>query len=366
MKTLTLVAAASTRPERNVLLEMENADEYPRASLFGKVLNSDILDEHFLEKTTGLKRKIYDSLPTAYAQLLEAYFNRKKYDAVISWAEHLGLPFALMLQLTGQKVPHVTIFSWISKPKKAKLLKRVQSRIDTLVLMSSIQYDFALNTLHIPASRVRLLKWPVDQKFWRPMNVADDMICSVGREMRDYGTLLQAMEGLDIRCHIAANATPGKTDAWQKDLNGDGTSTRSNITVGKKSYSELRDLYAHSRFVVVPLFPTDTDNGTTTVLEAMAMGKAVICTRVKGQADVIQEGKTGIFVPPNDPRALREAIEFLWNNPAEARRMGEDARHHIEKFHTLDGWIQTVKEIVEQAIGNNTRHHIFQHTTVIQ
>jgi glycosyltransferase involved in cell wall biosynthesis len=226
--------------------------------------------------------------------------------------------------------------------------------------MSSIQYNFALNVIHLPTSRVRLLKWPVDQKFWRPMNGENDMICSVGREMRDYGTLLEAMDGLDIRCHIAANASAGKTDAWQKDLDGDGASTRKNITVGKKSYNELRDLYARSRFVVVPLLPTDTDNGTTTVLEAMAMGKAVICSRVKGQADVIQEGRTGIFVPPNDPRALHEAIEFLWNNPTEAKRMGEEARRHIEKFHTLDGWVEIVKEIVEEAIGNNTHHQISQ------
>ena len=90
------------------------------------------------------------------------------------------------------------------------------------------------------------------------------------------------------------------------------------------------------------------------------MGKAVICSRVKGQADVIQEGRTGIFVPPNDPRALHEAIEFLWNNPTEAKRMGEEARRHIEKFHTLDGWVEIVKEIVEEAIGNNTHHQISQ------
>jgi glycosyltransferase involved in cell wall biosynthesis len=154
---------------------------------------------------------------------------------------------------------------------------------------------------------------------------------------------------MDIRCHIAAGAVPGKIDPWMEDVRK-AEGLHQNITIGKKTYKELRELYARSRFVVVPLFPTDTDNGTTTILEAMAMGKAVICTRVTGQADVIQEGITGIFVPPQDPVALGEAIRYLWQNPDIAERMGTEGRRVIEQDHTLERWLARIKSIVEEAI----------------
>jgi len=38
--------------------------------------------------------------------------------------------------------------------------------------------------------------------------------------------------------------------------------------------------------------------------------------------DIVQENITGIFVPPYDPKALRDAILYLWNNPISHKRWG--------------------------------------------
>jgi glycosyltransferase involved in cell wall biosynthesis len=100
----------------------------------------------------------------------------------------------------------------------------------------------------------------------------------------------------------------------------------------------------------MPLHPTETDNGTTSILEAMAMGKAVICSRVRGQRDVIQEGVTGLFVPPQDPAALRKAIEYLWANPDLSRQMGLAARAYVERHHSLDEWVVNVRATVDAAV----------------
>ena len=76
--------------------------------------------------------------------------------------------------------------------------------------MDSAHKDFAINTLGIPASKIRFIPYYVDQKFWRPMPCEEDMICSVGVEMRDYPTLIEAMRGLTMKCHIAAGDARGK------------------------------------------------------------------------------------------------------------------------------------------------------------
>jgi glycosyltransferase involved in cell wall biosynthesis len=79
------------------------------------------------------------------------------------------------------------------------------------------------------------------------------------------------------------------------------------------------------------------------ILEAMAMGKAVICSRTEGQVDVIQDGVTGLLVRPGDAKALRDAIVGLWRDPERARVMGEAARKHVEKHHTLDKFCRDVR-----------------------
>jgi glycosyltransferase involved in cell wall biosynthesis len=122
-----------------------------------------------------------------------------------------------------------------------------------------------------------------------------------------------------------------------------------NITVGYLNPAELRGMYARSRFVVIPLLPTDMDNGLTTILEAMAMGKAIVCSRTKGQVDVIIQGKTGIFVTQGDPKALREAIEYLWDHPEIAEEMGREGRKLVEEKFTWDQFVNNIKSFAEEA-----------------
>jgi glycosyltransferase involved in cell wall biosynthesis len=352
MTTLTLVSFGLNRPEKSELLRLEAADEYVRASLFPDMLNSDILDERFLKRVPAMRSLVYKPLPRTVSHVLEAFVIKRRYDALISWSERLGLPLALLFKVTGQRRPLVILASWISRPKKALLLKYVQSYIDRLILMSSIQRDYAVNVLQIPPQKVVLLKWPVDQKFWRPMDVQTDMICTVGSEMRDFRTLVLAMRGLDIKCHIAAGTQRAVRHSTVKAIWESGSLPR-NISVGGKYFAELRALYARSRFVVIPLLPTETDNGTTSILEAMAMGKAVICSQTIGQVDVIQDGKTGLFVPQGDPRALHDAIQYLWEHPDEAKRMGNEGRRFIEANHTLDQFVSDIRTIMEDVIAEH-------------
>lgn len=355
MKTLLLISAGLNRKGAAELAALEAADQSPRVTLFEKTLNADVLFEEFLENVPPLRRRIYRSIPTKFAQIIEAFLLRNKYDAIVSWAEHLSLPLAALLKLTNSRVPHVAIFSWITKPKKALVLKRVQSHIDRMCIMSSAQREFALKNLSLPAEKVVALQWPVDQKFWRPLNHEPDMISTSGREMRDYTTLLRAIWDLDIRCHIATRVVPWKNDAWRKELEQCGN-LPSHISIGyNESIVEVRNYYSRSRFVVLPLLPSDIEVGSTVLLEAMAMGKPVICSKVKGQRDIIEDGKTGLFVPVQNVEALREAILYLWNNPSVAESMGRAARKRVEEEFGLDEWVQKIKSVVEEAIHLKSR-----------
>jgi glycosyltransferase involved in cell wall biosynthesis len=354
MKTLTLLAAGYDHPDLAEQKKIEEADRGPRQSLYGYTLNSTLLNERYMTTVPGLRRALYAPLPVWMAQVLEAFVRRKKYDAILSWDARLGLAFAALMKLTGARVPHMVMFSWISRPKKAMVLRFVHSHIDRMFVWSSFQRDFLLERMRIPPRKVVFCSGRVDQKFFRPMQRETDMICSVGREMRDYVTLIRAIRDLDIPCHIAVSVIPGVKDAWITEIEREGA-LPPHITVGNKNYADLRDLYARSKFVVTPLLPTDTDNGITSLLEAMAMGKAVICTKTEGQRDIVTDGVNGILVPPFDAAALRRAIDRLLEHPEEAARMGKAGRELVERSHNLDLFVERVRSSTEEAIAGFRR-----------
>lgn len=339
MRTLLLVTAGRRLPES--LRRLEINDQHPRVLLLEDTLNADKLDERSLEQAPALRRALYRFLPTAIAQVIEAYALRRNYDVVISWSERLSLLMASLLKLTGSKTPHIALMYWMSPPKKAVWLQCIHSHMNRIVTWSMAQRKFAVQRLGIPAKKVLYIPYQVDDRFWRPMDVAMDTICAVGNEMRDYATLVDAMRGLSIHCEIVAGSE-GRRSLSAEPL-------PENVALDVMSYLDLRALYARSRFVVVPLQPSDTNHGITVILEAMAMGKPVICSRVRGQVDVIQEGKTGMLVPQGDAQALRWSIVYLWEHPAVAEDMGRQARAYVEAHHRFDQFAQTIKQIAEEV-----------------
>ena len=131
------------------------------------------------------------------------------------------------------------------------------------------------------------------------------------------------------------------------------------MEIGSFDYFGLRDLYARAAIVVVPLADVDFQAGVTTILEAMAMGKPVIVTHSQGQTDVVEDRRmrraatrparvrvsftrqlaqelghpvepTGLYVPPADPAALRQAIVYLLDHPEERARLGAAGRRTVE------------------------------------
>ena len=69
------------------------------------------------------------------------------------------------------------------------------------------------------------------------------------------------------------------------------------------------------------------------VLEAMASGTPVVCSRLGGLVEVVQHGVTGFLVEPGNVAELHERLAELLHNPALARRMGQSARALVlERF----------------------------------
>lgn len=84
--------------------------------------------------------------------------------------------------------------------------------------------------------------------------------------------------------------------------------------------------YAAMDLVVLPTYREGFPN---VLLEAAAMRVPVVATRVPGCVDAVEDGRTGLLVPPRDPRALASAIARYLHAPAQRRRHGGAARERV-------------------------------------
>lgn len=70
-------------------------------------------------------------------------------------------------------------------------------------------------------------------------------------------------------------------------------------------------------------------------LEAMALNKPVVASRVSALPEIVLDGETGRLVPPGDAPALAGALTALLQNPAKARELGQRGRARLEKEFTV-------------------------------
>ena len=349
-------------PGQRTTAELERcaaSGECPRTDYveLARRIGADVVDREFMTTRAGTLSQVVMRRSTTAAEIVELIRRARCYRSVLVWGEPIGFPLATVCTLTGRNLDVVTIATHPSRPKRAVFLRRLGAArgLRAIVFYGSAQMAIASTRFGLPESMLHLALQPVDEHFWRPSSSPDGArISSVGSE-RDYDTLVKAVRELDVNVEIAVGSkgpyVPKVGEMVARDRLPENVHVRRQL-----GYLELRDLYANSRFVVVPLWEAEFDAGVTTITEAMAMGKAVVVTRTRGQVDVVQDGETGLYVAPGDPRALRAAIAHLLRKPDEAERMGRAGRDWIERRHSLDRYVERLEAILLSGVTATAMH----------
>lgn len=252
-------------------------------------------------------------------------------DVVFSDGEHLGIPMAMAMRALGRTKPHVVLCHHLSTRRKKVFFSRLKAHegISRLLFHASDQLDQA-RAYGIPDSKLALVPYFADAAFWRPLPLPEEkLVASAGREHRDYGCLAQALGGASVEVFVAAASAHSPSARWSVP-----ESWPANFRAGAFGFEELRQLYARAAVVVIPLLPTDFQAGVTTLLEAMAMGKAVVVTANRAHRELVEDGVDAVLVNPGDPSAIRGAVERLLADPLERHRLGEAARARV--LHEFD------------------------------
>jgi len=215
------------------------------------------------------------------------------------------------------------------------------SSIDHFIAVS----DFLRNKViehGVPADKVTTVHNFVDSSLYQPSHVAGDYFLFFGRleKIKGIYSLIEAVAPLkDVRLVIAGDGAErcGVQVACQQAKHG-------NIEyVGFKRGKELAELIRGARAVVAPSEWYETFG--LTLIEGFAHGRPVICTRMGGMPEVVDEGLDGYVVPPGDVDALREAVLSLWRQPNTAIEMGQEGRHKVETRFGVERHLDGIRKV---------------------
>jgi glycosyltransferase involved in cell wall biosynthesis len=87
-------------------------------------------------------------------------------------------------------------------------------------------------------------------------------------------------------------------------------------------------------------------------IEAMAAGKPVVVTRSGGPQEIVEDGRTGILVPPSDSGALASKICELLGNPRLAATLSRNARIEVEGKFSLTKMVSEYESLYERCLGS--------------
>ncbi len=114
---------------------------------------------------------------------------------------------------------------------------------------------------------------------------------------------------------------------------------------------DLPRFYAAAHLVLMPSLESAREGFGRVLIEAMAMGKATVATRTGGIPEVVEEGETGLLVPPGEVRALAEAVVALLKDEARRREMGKKGHERVKKLFDIKGTVAQVEEVYDKFLS---------------
>jgi glycosyltransferase involved in cell wall biosynthesis len=98
----------------------------------------------------------------------------------------------------------------------------------------------------------------------------------------------------------------------------------------------------------VACLSSDYEGMPLSVMEYMSAAKPIVCTRVGGVSELIDDGVEGLLVPRRDPAAFADAVERLLRDPALAASLGQAARLRQRRDFSLAGVVTRVEGIYDE------------------
>lgn len=335
--------------------------EFPSHFLYGAChLSTSGIDVVYHRSLSKEMSRLKTSLYTAWRVLT----CREHIDAVYA-THYKGLELLILLRAIG--IFRKPIVVWHHQPivtPKSKLREwggRLFYRgMDRLIFFSQKLVDDSLHSPKANPKRMVVGHWGADLDFYdRMRNQEKDarfVFIATGKEQRDQHTLIEAFNhtGLPLKLYIGINPDPTVPNPNLDAVRS--YKPAANIDVreicGLLPYEIALDV-AKAQCVAICCKHTRYTAGLTTVVEALALGLPMVCSRnPQIPIDFDREG-CGISVEYGDVEGWQRATSYLASHPDEARRMGERGRQIAEERFNDRQCASEVAAVLKEAAAQN-------------
>jgi len=118
---------------------------------------------------------------------------------------------------------------------------------------------------------------------------------------------------------------------------------------GRLSHTDTIETAKSARLIVVP--STLFEGFPMCIVESFACGTPVLCSKLGGMTEIVQDHLTGMHFNPADPQDLASKVAWAWNHPEELVKMGRRAREKYETDYTPEKNYALLMGIYEQALA---------------
>lgn len=150
-----------------------------------------------------------------------------------------------------------------------------------------------------------------------------------------------AERGRDVRFLMVGAHSAEQNYQWEmQDLVRELSIGHRVIFTGQRQ--DVREIL---RDVDILVHPSLTEGLSNVIMEAMAASIPVIATRVGGNPELVEDGRTGLLVPPRDAEEIANAVCLLLDQPQMARDFGERARQRILDEFTMERMLSKTQDL---------------------
>jgi glycosyltransferase involved in cell wall biosynthesis len=286
-------------------------------------------------------------------------------------SKRLGLPYVLyfeaddILEHDVMGKPITGLLRW--RAKKAMLYNL--NAADCIICVSEPGKTHLINKWGVPAEKVVVFPNVADvQRFHPDLEArsavrasfgldAHPLVIFVGNfyEWHDVATLLgafaQTLEAYpEARLLLVGDGS--RRPAMMERATDLGIGHAVQFT-GMVPHSEVPGLMAAADVAVVPYPPMETELWLSPLklFEYMASGTAVIASNVGQLTDVIQDGHTGLLVPPGDVPTMAATLQRLIGDPALCLQLGQRAREDAVQKHSWDHYLSRLERVFATVIA---------------
>ncbi len=251
----------------------------------------------------------------------------------------------------GARVSRLVWYPWVMQ-------RWVAARIDKIVTGSAASAASVVETFSLPREHVRAIHDGVDVGVFRPLpgtaKEPDSLLFVGNSEDRNKGIryLFEALRLLrgEVPYHLTVVHRPRSREA-PRLVQRLGLQGKVTFLEGL-STEELVSRYNSAQLVVSPSL---YEGFGLPAAEAMACGTPVVATTAGALPEIVEDGVSGLLVPPGDVVALAESIRALLADPDRRRAMGEAGASRVrERF----SWRRTAEEtaaLYEEVLGGRER-----------